>query len=281
MTSDAKIGLLLGLIFIFMIAFIINGLPNFHKDQNNNELTTNMLGLQNEPLGLGTKERKVSRDVINWTEVVKLPSRTDNPNIRFETALPKSVSVIKKASTAKPVALVQPLSLQAAQKKQIRKIKAIKPTLPKVYIVSEGDNLAVIAKKFYGPEKGNKKINIARIFQANRERLKSPDEVYEGQKLIIPALSASDAAERRIENVLSTTEFTKVESIGARAPATNGSQIKQSKWYVVREGDNLWQIAAEQFGSAERYTELARLNADILDDQDTLVVGMRLKIPAR
>ena len=28
MTSDAKIGLLLGLIFIFVIAFVINGLPS-------------------------------------------------------------------------------------------------------------------------------------------------------------------------------------------------------------------------------------------------------------
>ena len=28
MTSDAKIGLLLGLVFIFVIAFVINGLPS-------------------------------------------------------------------------------------------------------------------------------------------------------------------------------------------------------------------------------------------------------------
>ena len=30
MTSDAKIGLLLGLVFIFVIAFVINGLPSLH-----------------------------------------------------------------------------------------------------------------------------------------------------------------------------------------------------------------------------------------------------------
>ena len=29
MTADAKVGLLLGLVFIVMIAFLINGLPNF------------------------------------------------------------------------------------------------------------------------------------------------------------------------------------------------------------------------------------------------------------
>ena len=39
MTSDAKIGLLLGLVFIFLIAFIINGLPSFNNNKDNNELT--------------------------------------------------------------------------------------------------------------------------------------------------------------------------------------------------------------------------------------------------
>jgi hypothetical protein len=34
MTSDAKVGLLLGLFFIFVIAFIINGLPRFRSDTN-------------------------------------------------------------------------------------------------------------------------------------------------------------------------------------------------------------------------------------------------------
>ncbi|MGA2094604.1 MAG: hypothetical protein ABSH16_14575 [Sedimentisphaerales bacterium] len=39
MTSDAKIGLLLGLVFIFVIAFIINGLPGFHHKDDGNKLT--------------------------------------------------------------------------------------------------------------------------------------------------------------------------------------------------------------------------------------------------
>lgn len=33
MTSDAKIGLLLGLVFIFVIAFIINGLPGSARNK--------------------------------------------------------------------------------------------------------------------------------------------------------------------------------------------------------------------------------------------------------
>ena len=37
MTSDAKIGLLLGLVFIFIIAFVINGLPRFRNATDSNE----------------------------------------------------------------------------------------------------------------------------------------------------------------------------------------------------------------------------------------------------
>jgi len=49
----------------------------------------------------------------------------------------------------------------------------------------------------------------------------------------------------------------------------------------VQEGDSLWRIAAEQLGEGSRYIEIAELNAGILDDEDSLVVGTRLRIPAR
>jgi nucleoid-associated protein YgaU len=48
-----------------------------------------------------------------------------------------------------------------------------------------------------------------------------------------------------------------------------------------QNGDSLWRIAAEQLGSGSRYSEIADLNADILDDEDSLAVGMRLKMPVR
>jgi hypothetical protein len=59
MTSDAKVGLLLGLFFIFVIAFIINGLPRFRSDTNSNELTT-MANSPNDSY-IGFKEGKVSK----------------------------------------------------------------------------------------------------------------------------------------------------------------------------------------------------------------------------
>ncbi|HEY5140445.1 MAG TPA: hypothetical protein VIJ25_14180, partial [Methylococcales bacterium] len=53
MTTDAKIGLLLGLVFIVIIAFVINGLPSFHNNSASNDLTRDYVtGVGNKPVGL-------------------------------------------------------------------------------------------------------------------------------------------------------------------------------------------------------------------------------------
>lgn len=267
MTSDAKIGLILGLVFIFIIAFIINGLPNLREDESSNELTTDMLGSHNQPAGLGARERKV-REAF---EPVEPPRRlspaqeelafdkvrgaeAEKPNVRFEMLLPDSTSVVK----------------DVAKEKAAEDIKAVtRSKSSQSYVVSEGDNLAVIAKECYGAEEGNKMKNVGRIFEANRNQLKSPDDIYVGQKLIIPALSGPPEK----KGVFPTMIFEKVKSIGRRA--------ETDREYVVRQGDSLWKIAADQLGNGSRYSEISRLNAAVLEDEDSLDVGMRLRLPAQ
>jgi len=287
MTSDAKIGLLLGLVFIFIIAFIINGLPRFRSNTNNNELTTNMVNSQNDSMGIAAKERK-AQEVFNRAERVKrkrvgkVPSRSkDEGGIRFKMPLPEGTSVVKDESVLEAandkVRPAAPAS-NTNEKTKVNQHSPVKPSLPKTYVVSEGDNLAVIAQKFYGPEAGNKKINVDRIFEANRKLLKSPDEVYEGQKLTIPLLR------EKPDGVFSESLFDKVKSIGRRLTSSETSKtpsVRQSKQYIVREGDSLWRIAAEQLGDGTRYKEISELNADKLEDEDDIPVGLRLKMPAR
>jgi nucleoid-associated protein YgaU len=280
MASDAKIGLLLGLVFIFIIALIINGLPSFHEDGSNNQLTTNMVSLQNNPPAIAAKER----GVINLREAVgkkptqvELPS-ADNQDILPATAVPESASVVKETTAVEAIVAA---AQAVVAKDEGQKTESNEAILSKIYVVSEGDTLAVIARKFYGSHEGSKKINIASIFEANRKLLKSPDEINVGQKLIIPPLLASVPDKGKIVNVLSGTEFTKVESIGKKHLLANGRQAEQNSGYVVREGDSLWQIAAEQLGNGSRCSEIAELNAGVLDGEDNLSVGMRLKMPAR
>ena len=281
MTSDAKIGLLLGLVFIFIIAFIINGLPNFTHDSNNNKLTTDMVDAQNSPAGLAAKERKIRREIINQTESTnKQPlhqvptASTTNQDIRFVTALPTSNLPAREAVEESQVT-PQPSKLYG------NSIASKQPALQEVYIVNEGDNLALIAQKVYGAEEGNKTASIDGIFNANRKLLKSPDEIYVGQKLIIPPLSALLKEQNKMARVFSETIFTKVESIGKRHSSNTDQESTPAGEHIVREGESLWQIAAERLGDGNRYGEIARLNSDILDDEDSLAVGMCLKLPVR
>jgi nucleoid-associated protein YgaU len=281
MASDAKIGLLLGLVFIFIIALIINGLPSFHESGNNNELTTKMVGSQNNPPAIAAKER---REVINLREAVeKKPARVElptagNQDIQPAAAAPEIAAVLKDTAAVEAIAAA---AQAVAAKDESRKTESSEAILSKIYVVSKGDSLASIARKFYGSQQGGKKANVARIFEANRKLLKSPDEISVGQKLVIPPLVAAAPDKGRMVNVLSGTEFTKVESIGKRHLETNGRQTGQNSGYVVREGDSLWQIAAEQLGNGSRSSEIAELNAGVLDSEDNLSVGMNLKLPAR
>jgi LysM repeat protein len=52
----------------------------------------------------------------------------------------------------------------------------------KTYTVKSGDTLSKIAKEFYGNANEYNKI-----FQANTEKLSSPDKIQVGQELVIPA----------------------------------------------------------------------------------------------
>jgi nucleoid-associated protein YgaU len=282
MTSDAKIGLLLGLAFIFIIAFIINGLPSLHKDTNNNELTTNMVNLQNTSPGIAARERKAHKviDEIRPAEEppaveVQSPSRVEQ-DIRFTAPLPKSVSTVKEAEQPEP-AVAAPASA-AVENEQPPKTKRSGATLPAIYVVREGDNLAAIAKKFYGREDA---ITITAIFNSNRKLLSSPNEIYEGQKLTIPILTAPASNEVRTSSILAGPMLEEVESIGQRHLVADSQRMERSSQYVVRQGDSLWRIAAEQLGDGNRYNEIAKLNAKIIDDENNLTVGMRLTLPVR
>jgi nucleoid-associated protein YgaU len=301
MTSDAKIGLLLGLTCIFIIAFVINGLPRFRSATSNSELTNNMVNPGDESLGIAEKERKVQK-TFNLDEQFETESARDfstfaregsdiggvgfeseketgplaaaalnneeNPDgVRYTMPLTPNASVMEGAAIEEPVAPVV-----NSERARTTREEPVKPAGPKTYVVQDGDRLSDVAKKFYGQVEGNKLVNINRIFEANRKILKSADDIYIGQKLVIPPLPDSSRSGDN-SSIFSSQLFEQVNSIGGRSEST--------RWYVVKDGDSLWDIAAEQLGQGTRYTEISKLNTDILTDEDSIKVGMRLRLPAK
>jgi nucleoid-associated protein YgaU len=302
MTSDAKIGLLLGLLFIFIIAFVINGLPRFRNITNGSEMTTNMVSSQNDTQPIGSRERQAP-GVFNWTERSTeqtyqevQPAIEQKEDVRFKIQLPNEIPVAKDTSImeiAEAVESITPVPAEPAPPVQIPeekteeivagKTESPKSSLPRFYVVSEDDSLGLvsIARKFYGPEQGNKKINIDRIFEANKKLLKSSDEIFVGQKLTIPPLVNSEAEMKETGSTLADSILEKVKSIGKKHLPARPEKTEQSVPYIVQEDDNLWRIAVDQLGNGSRYKEISKLNANILKDENDLTVGMLLRMPAR
>ncbi len=295
MTSDAKVGLLLGLFFIFVIAFIINGLPRFRSDTNSNELTT-MANSPNDSY-IGSNERKAQvslrqeRPVRNRRESVEEAQETvrDVSTVRYKRPLSQdNVAVKDEPVTASSEGTVESKAPapDANEQTKVNKPKPAQSNLPTIYVVQAGDNLAKISQKFYGTERGNKILNVNKIFEANRRLLKSADDIDVGQKLIIPLLkdesegvSTGGLLERIKSSITGTRSSTKTPMETPAKPEPKPSATKPTRQYVVREGDSLWVIADKQLGDKERFREIIKLNA--LDDEDFITVGQHLLIPAR
>jgi nucleoid-associated protein YgaU len=276
MTSDAKIGLLLGLVFIFVIAFIINGLPRFSSaSEDTNKLTQIMVANSNDP-GIASETRKARYQIITparYKYSPQLPQSSADESIgddeRFRLSLGDQGSDVPQNLQ----------NNQISQPPQIN-IPRPRPALSRFYVVKSGDTLASIAKKFYGPELGNKHINVERIHKANIKYLESPDKLYVGQKLVIPALT-DDPLEQPAKAVEKPSIFEKVKSIGSNHLFGKKQKKTNFSYYTVKSGDSLWSIAQKKLGNGARYPEIAKLNASILSDEDSVTEGLKLKLPSK
>ncbi len=369
MTSDAKIGLLLGLVFIFVIAFVINGLPSLRpqtmgKDVSaitGEDLPTGVEGKTatvdwdssldrqrtgNEPASVAAESPKAATPETPQPSgplASQAPTASDE-GVRFSLPLPATIGKILdqlpavvppnradtfSMDTPKPAseqpapgehppvaAASQPrieppaeptvaeVPAKAADLVEAAKLASAAPkpaTIPggKTYVVVAGDTLPAIAKKFYGPEEGNRLANIDRIYQANLAVLKSPAEVKVGQKLVVPpplpplskpTTTLTTAAKttttptpnpNKPSDVLSEKLFEKVKVLGERAPAAVPPPTPADRWYTIQDGDSLWKIATSQLGAGSRWDDIYKLNAEILTSQDALKPGTKLRLPAK
>jgi LysM repeat protein len=300
MTSDAKIGLLIGLVFIVIIAFLINGLPELIGDGStegiintsvNNDryqsilidhnVTKAVAPLNDASVAGNTQEShsplqlqrlEQYRDAQGQLEQSqRLVNYQDTGRVRYVTNVPgasnKSIGPIKKSLPQKAVNVSAVEKVDAAAADE----QAFKGT---DYEVQSGDNLAVIATKFYGSEIGNKKAIVDKLYHVNSDTLESPGMLYVGQKLYIPSLKelAEGGGEKGIFSKMKEAAGKTIKDI---REAISGSDNYET--YTVEEGDSLWLIAEKMLGDGKRYTDIAAAND--LDDEDTITAGTELKIP--
>jgi nucleoid-associated protein YgaU len=68
-----------------------------------------------------------------------------------------------------------------AQNTPVTGASAPEPKTQRDYVIQSGDSLSKIAKRFYGNA-----TDWQKIYQANRDKIKDPNLIYPGQKIIIP-----------------------------------------------------------------------------------------------
>ena len=176
-SSTFKIVLLLGLIVVVIIMFIISSPPS------------------------------------SPSQIV--PPQTELPNIG--TGDHKAISHMEKETKPVNTSPTRIHTIQEGETLSVKKEDKPTNTPPtRIYTIQEGDTLSGIAIKFYGEDEGSKEININRIFEANRKKLKSADVIYIDQRIVIPPLPNSATGKDNIRSLLPGAEFEEVQSIGRR-----------------------------------------------------------------
>ena len=344
MTSDAKIGLLLGLVFIFIIAFVINGLPRFHNVLESKELAATRSFVQDDPIGAQIRTAGVIEDPPVEEEYEQPPLQEENNHAEYvggyENPWNNDTSFMQTGHANRLYyppnyytdgqtggGELQTADSDGTQDRSIDRLimqfpfnisnsrevpldnsanrnntPSVPPggqgprgnqgtdsgtpsgqqgqtNFPKTYVVQEGDrNLSKIAKKFYGEEEGNRWINVNKIYETNKELLKSPDKIFIGQTIVIPPPAPPV---QNPTDVLRGPMFQTVPGVGGGRQGTAPDNQNTGRWYEVKEDDSLWKIAKEQLGQGGRFNEISELNADILTNENNLKPGMKILLPAQ
>jgi nucleoid-associated protein YgaU len=126
-------------------------------------------------------------------------------------------------------------------------------TLPKTYLVKEGDDLWSISEKIYGS--GYNWVDVA-----NENKLVNPGVLYVGTKLTIPNVKP-----KVVQNVMDSS-----------VNAQSGSPIT-GPTYTIQKGDYLWSIAVRAYGNGYKWPEIAKANN--LTNPDLIFSGNVLKLP--
>jgi len=257
MTSDAKVGLLLGLIFIFVIAFIINGLPNLKSPQvGKAEVSTNMV-LTEENFDVAGRAPQ-AQEMIDWGRALD-ESQADLEEETAQVAA-ETPPVVESAQPSQgPGAAV---TRETRMIMQLPDLEAMLGHLAAGLQREQGTtvNMDVPAP---APER-----QVASVEPAPSESVQ-PRMQTSVAEAVRRALAAREAAREAAQPT------TTAPAPGRQAP----------KVYVVVEGDNLAAIAKKVYGLEEgnRVANIKRIyeaNQDVLKSANEVSIGQKLVIPA-
>ena len=312
MTKEAKVGLLLGLVFIVAIAVVLKGvgnrsprdIPSLLPDSSKSlAYTGTQLNALSSTIHLATSGSEKRRETVpplkndnNALFVSK--QRPENDNVHDA----QTVSGVAKQALVKDTVrqgnhvavnrqnIATPISpLGDSEMETIRH----RTSLPNVSLIKQSDYQAengrklierqVVHKrtnskkpkqKVYYIKKGESLSDVALIVYGPVEgkRWVNVQKIYKANTRIIPSMDVVTAGLKVIIPPLPN-------------PQSGGNDHKQikiatpkSKKYMVKEGDSLWLISKKLLGKGKRYNEIIKLNKQLRSDK-ALRPGMKINIP--
>jgi nucleoid-associated protein YgaU len=126
--------------------------------------------------------------------------------------------------------------------------------LPKTYVVKAGDDLWKISEKIYGS--GYNWVDLAK-----ENKLSDPSLLYVGTKLSVPNVEVKNPEKKKPV---------------MQEKVKYGESITSDK-YIVKEGDNLWDISVRAYSDGYKWTEVAKINN--LTNPDLIYPGDQLILP--
>ncbi len=135
-----------------------------------------------------------------------------------------------------------------------------------------GDSVSKWASRYLG---GNTKTNRELIVSANPSLQKDPNKVIVGRTYMIPTAPG--------EAPVSSANAASAPQPPAQLETAAGPTVVSATeyFYTVKEGDSLWKIANDQLGKPAAVAAIKELNKDALRGGDTVMVGMKLRLPGR
>lgn len=121
--------------------------------------------------------------------------------------------------------------------------------------------------------------------RANTELVRASAELKKLKESIIPQEQVEALTQQITQMAASQSGSAPVRPAVATAPggsttAAPAKPVAAAGEYVIKDGDNLWKIAADQLGSGIRYKEILALNPG-MKENSTLAVGSKIKLPAK
>jgi nucleoid-associated protein YgaU len=291
MNRETKIGLLVGLAFIIVIGILLSDHIQSSTEPPRAALSTaadnvqqavNTPGAPSRSVVITPPQEVVPQNPVPTAEELERPRNAEAIVRIVETPAerPTQVVIAPEPQPVRPqpqpaheirqdhVAEIEAGAdgpggielIEAARRKgeELVLVSEARPAGMKQYKAQPGDTLNKMAARLMG---ANTKANRDAIIAANPSLKDDPNKIIAGRTYLIPASGAA----------------TPVIVEKPQPTPSNGPEYI----YTVKAGDSLWKIAEQQLGDGAAWAAIKELNKDVLKGGDTVIEGMKLRLPAK